>query len=243
MPGPLPDGDRHVVLVGHAGPGRIDIGRRLARLLQRPFADADEQLELRAGRSLSRLAREHGREVLRRREAAVLAGLLTQDVALVILAPGAFEIDPRNRALLARSALVVWPRGPMDAAARSSPLSDHYEDVADHIVDVEPFHTSDDRAPSAIARHIVQLVRPGALGGLERVPDRAAVSTDDRRCEADRHAASLSEDGLSALLEDIADHIVDVESFRTGGDDPDGAIARHIARRVADDEPRPGRDG
>ncbi|MGH9112155.1 MAG: shikimate kinase, partial [Acidimicrobiales bacterium] len=34
------------------GVGKTTVGRRLAKELQRPFADADEQIELRAGRTV-----------------------------------------------------------------------------------------------------------------------------------------------------------------------------------------------
>lgn len=229
------DDDRHVVLLGRPGADRTRIGRRLAQLLQRPFADADEQVELSAGRTLARMADDPGADDLHRREAVDLAGLLAQDVALVILAPGATEIDRRSQALLARSAVVLWPRGP-DEVARPGPLADHHEDLADQIVDVESFQAADARADRAVAHHILQLLVTGALRGLVRVPDRALAQADGRLCEDASEAVVLLEDDPSALLEDIADHVVDVEPFHAGGEDPEGAIARHIARLLADDE-------
>ena len=237
------DGDRHVVLLGRGGAGRTRIGRRLARLLQRPFADADEQLELAHGQTLARLAHERGEDDLHRREAAVLADLLAQDVALVILAPGAIEIDSRSHALLARSAVVLWPRGPEDARERLGPLSDHYEGIADQVVDIDPFHAAEERPERAIARHILQLLVTGELRGLVRVPGRALARADGRLCEDSPEAVSLLEHDLSAHLEDIADHIVDVDPFHGGDDEPEAAIARHIARLLADDERPPGPAG
>ena len=237
------DGDRHVVLLGRRGAGRTRIGRRLARLLQRPFADADEQLELAAGRTLARLAHERGEDDLHRREAAVLARLLAEDVALVILAPGASELDSRTQALLARSAVVLWPRGPDEARERRGPLSDHYEDIADQVVDAEQFHAAGERPERAIARHILQLLVTGDLRGLIHVPSRALARTDGRDREDAPEAVPRFEHDLSAHLEDIADQIVDVEPFHVGGDEPEAAIARHIARLLADDDPRPGPPG
>ena len=51
------------------------------------------------------------------------------------------------------------------------------------------------------------------------------------------------EDELSARIADIADLVIDVEPFMTGDDSPEGAIARHIARLLAADDPHPGTAG
>ncbi len=233
------DGDRHVVLLGRPGADRTHVGRRLARLLQRPFADADEQLELAAGSTLSRLAHEGGEDDLHRREAQVLAGLLAQDVALVILAPGAVALDPRNQALLARSAVVVWPRGPDDARAQPDRVSDHYEGIADHIVDLEPFRAADDRHGRAVARHILELLVTGELRGLVHVPDRALARADGRLCEDAPEVVIPLEQELPADVAGIADQIVDVEPFHATEDQPERAIALYIARLLARDEARP----
>jgi hypothetical protein len=234
------DGDRHVVLIGREGPGRSHIGRRLARLLQRPFADVDEQVELTAGRTLAQLAREGGPDDLRLREAQVLAHLLAQDVPLVILAPGAVGTEPACKAALARSAVVLWLRG-HEARAWPDGASDRYEDIADHIVDLEPFHATAEEPERAVARHILQLLVTGELRGSVRVPARVGALMEGRLREDLPEAVTLLEQELSARVEDIADHIVDVEPFHTGDDEPERAIARHIARLLADDDPRTSR--
>ena len=216
-----PDGDRHVVLLGRPGTGPTPIGRRLAALLQRPFADAAEQLELAAGSTVSRLGHERGEDHVRRREAQVLTDLLARDAPLVISAPGAVAIGPGDQALLARAAVVLWTRGREDVRSRPGHrLPGDYGDVADHVVDVEPFH-ADDEPERAIARHILQLFVTGDLRGAVRVPDRTRSPGGD--CERD----------LAAHLEDVADLIVDVEPFHAGDDEPERAIARHIARLLA----------
>jgi len=72
------DGGRlpHVVLVGAMGVGKTTVGRWLAREVQRPFADADEQLELRVGRTIPVIFRDDGERAFRRLESEVLADLL-----------------------------------------------------------------------------------------------------------------------------------------------------------------------
>jgi shikimate kinase len=172
---------RHVVLVGAMGVGKTTVGRRLARELQRPFADADEQLELRAGRTIPAVFRDDGEGAFRRLEYEVLADLLGRSHPLVVAAGGGVVTRPENRALLGRRAFVVWLRASSGfLAARADPahrplLSGHpdpaatlerliaartplYEEVADAAVDVEQFHAGDDKPKRALARHIARLV-------------------------------------------------------------------------------------
>lgn len=174
---------RHVVLVGAMGVGKTTVGRRLARELQRPFADADEQLELRAGRTIPAIFRDDGEEAFRRLESEVLADLLGRAHPLVVAAGGGVVTRSENRALLGRRAFVVWLRASAGfLAARAEPShrpllqgdSDSdaattlarlvaaraplYEEVADATVDVESFHAGDDKPKRALARHIAQLV-------------------------------------------------------------------------------------
>lgn len=176
-----PDGSgRHVVLVGLMGVGKSTVGRRLAKELQRPFADVDEQVELAAGVTIPTIFRDAGEEQFRRTETEVLADLLTRPAPLVIAAGGGVVTGPANRAALARAgAFVVWLRasaaflaGRTDTTHR--PLLDGdpettlarllaertplYEEVADVAVDVEPFHVGDEKPKRALARHIATLV-------------------------------------------------------------------------------------
>ena len=46
-------GDRSIILVGMMGCGKSAIGKMLARKLELEFKDADEEIELAAGRSVA----------------------------------------------------------------------------------------------------------------------------------------------------------------------------------------------
>lgn len=170
---------RHVVLVGLMGVGKTTVGRRLAKELERPFADADEHVELRAGRTVAAIFRSDGEARFRCLEAGVLRDLIATPSPLVIAAGGGAVTQHGNRAELG-GCFVVWlrasaeflsdrtdpthrpllGRNPRQAFARllaeRSPL---YEMVADAIVDVEPFHDGDDKPKRLLAQHIAELAR------------------------------------------------------------------------------------
>jgi shikimate kinase len=170
----------HVVLVGLMGVGKSTVGRRLAKELERPFADVDEQVELQAGLTIPAIFREHGEARFRRLEADLFAQLLGRASPLVVAAGGGAVTGDANRAVLARTGgYVVWLRASAQfLAGRTDPthrpllagdpestlarlLAERtplYEEVADLAVDVEPFHLGDDKPKRALARHIANLV-------------------------------------------------------------------------------------
>lgn len=232
--------DRHIVLIGLPGAGKTSTGRHLARVLQRPFADADAQLELTVGCTIPRLVRERGDDELHRRERQTLTELVGRFGPLVISAPGAVELGQAERALLARAAVVLWIRGPIDLLARlgdpahrprlagghhqalarlEGELSAVYDDVADHIVDIAPFHAAGGEPRQALARHIA------ALLGADDV-----AAPDD----PDGLDGLVAPDGdPAALYEAVADHIVDVTPFQAADEEPDRAVTRHILTLLA----------
>lgn len=182
------DPRRHVVLVGLMGVGKSTVGRRLAKELERPFADLDEQIELRAGTTVPRLFADQGEAPFRALESSVLADLLDRPSPLVIAAGGGAVTSAANRAALdAAGAYVVWLQASVEfLAARTDtahrPLlagnaagalarllderTPQYEAVADAVVDVEPFHATDEKPKRALAHHIAGLV----VGTASEVP-------------------------------------------------------------------------
>lgn len=175
---------RHVVLVGLMGVGKSTVGRRLAKDMVRPFADADEQVELRAGLAIPAIFRRDGEEGFRRLETDVLTDLVSRDAPLVIAAGGGAVSRAQNRAVLHPRGFVVWLRASAEflvdrtdtthrplladdaegtlrrLMVERAPL---YEGVADAVVDVEPFHDGDEKPKRAIARHIVELAEAAGV--------------------------------------------------------------------------------
>jgi shikimate kinase len=191
--------DRHIVLIGLPGAGKTSVGRQLARVLERPFADADEQLELSVGCTIPQLFRERGESELHRLEAELLAELLGRDHPLVVSAPGAAHIGAENRALLAESAVVFWIHGSVrfltelsDPAHRPRVVDSHeealvrlegelsglYAEIADRVVDIERFHELGGEPKQLIADHIVELLAAGDLPGPVHLPTHGPLVVD-----------------------------------------------------------------
>lgn len=78
--------DGHLVLVGLPGCGKSTVGRAVARCLDRPFLDFDQEIEKRQGTSVARFFAAKGEPAFRDLEVA-----LTRELAAappMVLAPG-----------------------------------------------------------------------------------------------------------------------------------------------------------
>ncbi|MGC1439679.1 MAG: shikimate kinase [Burkholderiaceae bacterium] len=96
-----------LVLVGMPGSGKSTIGRRLAQRLDRPFVDADAELESRCGVSVATVFEIEGEDGFRERESRLLAELIEQP-ELVVATGGGVVVTPVNRELMKRAATVVF---------------------------------------------------------------------------------------------------------------------------------------
>jgi len=103
------DGDRGVALVGYRGTGKSTVGRIVAARLGWPFADADREVEARAGRPIRAVFEADGEPAFRDLEAAALADLCTRR-PLVLATGGGAVIRAANRAALRAFGFVAWLR-------------------------------------------------------------------------------------------------------------------------------------
>ena len=191
--------------VGQAPPATLRRCRRAARADRRPHALPARP---RAGRGRSSV----------RREAQVVAHLLAHDVSLVILAPGATPACDQRLLGAAR------PVGGRAVAARTRKvepapdrLSGDCRDIADHVVDLEPFHADVDEPGRAVARHILQLFVTGELRGSIRLPDDVQALSADPLCDDVAEAMTRWEDELPARSRTSRTSpisIIDVEPFQ-----------------------------
>jgi shikimate kinase len=168
----------HVVLVGMMGSGKTTVGRRVATRLDRPFFDADVELEERSGRSVRDWFAEAGEDAFRDAESATLAALLDHPEPAVIAAGGGVVIRAENRVALREPFVVLLDAAPAFLASRVQrkahrPLidgdvdatlerlheerGDWYREVADVVVAVEPAHDTE-HPKRALALQVTELV-------------------------------------------------------------------------------------
>lgn len=100
-------GGRSIVLVGLMGVGKSTVGRRLAARLGMNFVDADEEIELAAGMSITEIFAKYGEAAFRDGERRVIARLITGPPCVLATGGGAF-VNDETRALILRDALAIW---------------------------------------------------------------------------------------------------------------------------------------
>jgi shikimate kinase len=102
-------GPRSIVLIGLMGAGKTAVGRRLANRLDLPFIDADSEIEMAAGTSISEIFTEHGEAYFRQGERKVIARLL-EGGPLVLATGGGAYMNADTRANIKARGLSVWLR-------------------------------------------------------------------------------------------------------------------------------------
>jgi shikimate kinase len=184
----------HVALVGLMGSGKTTVGRRAAKLLGRPFVDADEAFIPRFGRTVAETFAAVGEPGFRDQEATLLVEVLAVTTPLVLATGGGVVTREANRTRLsAPDVFVVYLHAdPAFLASRAQAKADRfllagdepvavlsrlyaerdgwYRQVADEILEVGSFHEWGSQPKRAMAERVAQLVRelPGSGGGSPR---------------------------------------------------------------------------
>ncbi len=185
MPSTAPEIDRTIVLVGLMGSGKTCIGRHLARRLELPFVDADEEIVSAAGVPVAEIFATLGESAFREGERKVIARLLDRSPHVLATGGGAF-IDPDTRQLIRQRGVSIWLRASLDILDRrtrgrsSRPLLNVCDPravleslmrlrypvyaEADVVVDTteEPAETTARNVLAALRRHLTE--RPAAAG-------------------------------------------------------------------------------
>jgi shikimate kinase len=110
-------GTRSVVLVGMPGCGKSAIGRRLAGRLEMPFVDADDEIELAAGKAITDIFKEHGEPYFREGERKVIARILNSGSQVLATGGGAF-MSAETRDNIRRAAVSVWLKAELSLLLR-----------------------------------------------------------------------------------------------------------------------------
>ncbi len=102
-----------VVLVGMMGAGKTAVGTALARLLDVPFVDCDDEIVKAANQSIPELFERYGEAFFRRKESLVLRRLLEDAPKILSTGGGAF-LSVENRDLIGNTGISVWLRADLD---------------------------------------------------------------------------------------------------------------------------------
>jgi 3-dehydroquinate synthetase/shikimate kinase len=116
----LPGGamDKHIALVGFMGAGKTTVGVEVARLLERPFVDVDDEIERVEG-SIPGIFDERGEEAFRAIEEGMVVGALRQtEPSVIALGGGALGSPASREALRAHAFTVLLEVGPEEAWRR-----------------------------------------------------------------------------------------------------------------------------
>ena len=100
-------GKQNIFLIGPMGSGKTAVGRYLARALDYPFIDSDQEIEQRTGADIPLIFEREGEAGFRLREREVI-GELTARAPLVLATGGGAVLDPRNRSDLCARGWVVY---------------------------------------------------------------------------------------------------------------------------------------
>ena len=101
-------GKGSVYLVGMMGAGKTTVGKKLARATGWPFVDLDRFIEQTTGVTVTTIFEIEGESGFRQRESLALTQVAEEASTQVVATGGGVVLDPRNRACLAASGLVVY---------------------------------------------------------------------------------------------------------------------------------------
>ncbi|MHB8346640.1 MAG: shikimate kinase AroK [Acidiferrobacterales bacterium] len=161
-----------IFLIGPMGAGKTTIGRHLATTLGMDFSDSDQEIEARTGASIPLIFEIEGEPGFRRREAAVIADLVTRP-NLVLATGGGAVLSEANREALRQYGIVVYLRAATEILVertrrdRCRPLllqADNPRGTIEELMRVrDPLYRStahvivdtDRRSPAAVARDVI----------------------------------------------------------------------------------------
>ncbi len=172
----------HVVLVGLMGSGKTTVGKKVAKMLEAPFVDADVELEARSGRSVADWFQQ-GESAFREAEGGLLADVLAGPTPTVIGAGGGVVVRKGSRRRLrSDDVTVVYLHGePAFLASRAKAKAHRpllvdadpvevlgrlyderdgwYRQVADAVVEVRPAHEAGEKPKWRLAEQVIEALQ------------------------------------------------------------------------------------
>ena len=102
-----------ILLVGLIGSGKTSVGRRLAKKLEMPFVDGDQEIEKAAGLSVIDVFKCFGQDEYRAGEERIMKRLLSGNPCVLASGGGAFVAE-QTRSIAKEKALTVWLKANID---------------------------------------------------------------------------------------------------------------------------------
>ncbi len=115
--------NKPVVLIGMMGAGKTTLGLLLARALQWPFYDTDDEIIRAAGKSIAQIFSEDGEPAFRELEKKTITSLLRTGPCIIASGGGAITVPEIAKAILEES-LCVWLDAPVDVLVERTKGSD-----------------------------------------------------------------------------------------------------------------------
>lgn len=170
---------RSIVLVGHMGSGKTNVGRLLAQTLQLEFVDSDKIIEDVAGISIVDIFDLYGEAEFRRLELREIAKLLDQHPAQIISVGGGAFVQPDCHDIIKAKGLSIWlqarpetlvsrmsnissrpllkDKDPLHVLKQLSEQRDPYFEKADLIVNTDGLELSD--SANKVFDHVTQYLK------------------------------------------------------------------------------------
>lgn len=106
-------GRRSIILIGLMGAGKTTLGRRLAKHLNLPFKDADQEIEAAAGMNVAEFFATFGEEKFRDGEEKVISRLLDNGPQILATGGGAY-MRQATRDNIKQKGISIWLRGDLE---------------------------------------------------------------------------------------------------------------------------------
>ncbi len=113
-----------ILLIGLMGCGKTSVGKRLARMLDMRFVDADSEIEKAAGLSVSDIFKLYGETEFRSGERRVMKRLLEGKPCIIASGGGAF-MSEETRNIAKENAISIWLKADLDVLSARTAGRDH----------------------------------------------------------------------------------------------------------------------
>ncbi len=103
----------NIYLIGYRCTGKTTVGKTLAKMLDRKFADSDQLIVKKSSMSISEIVEKKGWNFFRKMEKRVLSELSRMD-SYVIATGGGIILDKENIEIMKKTGMVIWLRAEIE---------------------------------------------------------------------------------------------------------------------------------